>query len=134
MVSNFVVDNLTSDYGDVILYNERAQGKDADALCSLSFMYYVNKFKAFRQRGQTPPKILVAVLNNCVGHNKSQVVMQFFALLSILFYEKVVVIYLIPGHSHNTADRIIAWCRNAMKGKNFFTPMPIVDAVNRLRC
>ena len=83
MVSNFVVADITSDCGDVIFYDERAQWKDVDALCSLRFMYHVNKFKAFRQRVQTPPKILVVLLDNCVGQNKSQVVMQFFALLSI---------------------------------------------------
>ena len=133
MVSNFVVADITGDCGDVIFYDERAQGKDANALCSLRFVYHVRKFQACRQQGRTPPKILVLVLDNCVGQNKSQVVMQFFALLSILFYEKVVCIYLIPGHSHNTADRIVAWCRNAMKGKNFFTPMAIVDAVNEVK-
>jgi hypothetical protein len=55
---------------------------------------------------------------------------QFIALLSITFYTTVVLIYLIPRHSHNIADLIVAWCRNAMKGKNFYTPMAIVKAVN----
>jgi hypothetical protein len=59
--------------------------------------------------------------------------MQFFALLSITFYTKVVLIYLIRGHSQNTADRIVAWCRNAMKGKNFYTPMAIVEAITQVK-
>lgn len=41
--------------------------------------------------------------------------------------------YLILGHSHNTADWVIAWCRNAMKGKNFYFPMAIVEAVNEVK-
>jgi len=56
--------------------------------------------------------------------------MQFFALLSIMFYTKVVLIDLILGHSHNIADRIVMWCHNAMKGKNFYTLMAIVEAIN----
>jgi hypothetical protein len=59
--------------------------------------------------------------------------MQFFTMLSITFYIKVVLIYLIPKHSHNTANRIIMSCCNAMKGKNFYTLMAIVEAVNQVK-
>jgi hypothetical protein len=59
--------------------------------------------------------------------------MQFFTLLSITFYTKVVLIYLIPGHSHNTANQIVTWCRNVMKGKNFCIPMAIVEAINQVK-
>jgi len=31
------------------------------------------------------------------------------------------------------ADQIIAWCRNAMKGKNFYIPMAIVEVVNQVK-
>jgi hypothetical protein len=84
-------------------------------------------------RKQATPKILVVIFNNCVGQNKSQIVMQFFTLLSITCYTKIMLIYLIPGHSHNIADRIIAWCHNAMKGKNFYTPMAIIEAINHVK-
>jgi hypothetical protein len=40
MVSNFVVVDHTSDNVDVFFYEERVQGKDADALCNLRFMYH----------------------------------------------------------------------------------------------
>jgi len=56
--------------------------------------------------------------------------MQFFAMLSIVFYLKVVLLYLIPGHSHNAADRVVAWCRNKMRGRNYYTPADIVSDVN----
>jgi uncharacterized membrane protein required for colicin V production len=85
------------------------------------------------ERKQVTPKILVVILDNYVGQNKSQLVMQFFALLSIMFYIKVVLIYLIPKHSHNIADQIVAWCCNAMKGKNFYTPMAIIKAINQFK-
>jgi hypothetical protein len=79
------------------------------------------------------PKTLLVILNNYVGQNKVQLVMQFFVLLSILFYSKVMLVYLIPGHSHNIVDRVITWCRNAMKGKNFYSLMAIVEAGNEVK-
>jgi hypothetical protein len=42
-------------------------------------------------------------------------------------------VYLIQGHSHNTADRVIVWCHNAMKGKNFYFLMAIVEAINEVK-
>jgi len=102
------------------------------ATCGLCTIYS-NKFKMMLERKQVTSKIMVVILDNCVEQNKSQLVMQFFALLSIMFYTKVVLIYLIPWHSHNSADWIIAWCCNAMKGKNFYTPMVIVEAINQVK-
>jgi quinolinate synthase len=67
MVSNFVVVNFTSDSANVLFYDKRAQGKDADALCSLRFMYHSNKFKTTLERKQVTPKILLVILDNCVG-------------------------------------------------------------------
>jgi hypothetical protein len=85
------------------------------------------------ERKHATPKILEVILDNCVRHNKLQLVMQFFAILSIMFYSKVVLIHLIPGHSQNTIDQIVAWCCNAMKGKNFYILMVIVEVVNQVK-
>jgi hypothetical protein len=133
MVLNFIVVDFTNNSADVLFYDERAQGKDADALCNLQFTYHSNKFKTMLECKQAMPKILVVILDNYIEQNKSQLVMQFFTLLSITFYIKVVFIYLIPRHSHNTTDWIITWCHNAMKGKNFYTPMAIIEAINQVK-
>ncbi len=133
MELNFMVTDLTSNNTDVFFYDERTQGKNVDALCSLRFTYHLEKFKTLLSRKIAMPKILLVILNNYVGQNKLQLVMQFFTLLSILFYSKVVLVYLIPGHSHNIVDRVIAWCHNVMKGKNFYSPMAIVEAVNEVK-
>jgi hypothetical protein len=37
------------------------------------------------------------------------------------------------GHYHNIADRIVTWWCNAMKGKKFYTPMAIIEAVNKVK-
>jgi hypothetical protein len=62
------------------------------------------------------PKIVVVILDNCVEENKSQLVMQFLAMLSITFYTKVVLIYLILGHSHNTANWIVTLLQPHFEG------------------
>ena len=93
-VSNFVIADMSRHKNVITFYDERAQGKGADALCSLRFSYH----RELARQGNLP-EILVVILDNCVGQNKSQCVMRFFAMLSILFYKKVVLIYLIPGHS-----------------------------------
>jgi hypothetical protein len=133
MVSNFLVIDLTNNNINVFFYDERAQGKDVDALFSLQFTYHLEKFKMLLSRKIGMPKILLVILNNCVIQNKLQLVMEFFALLSILFYSKVMLVYLIPRHSHNIANRVIAWCCNVMKGKNLYSPMVIVEAVNEVK-
>jgi len=66
MVSNFVIIDLTSDNADALFYDEWAQSKDVDVLCSLWFTYHSNKFKTMFKRMQVTPKILVVILDNCV--------------------------------------------------------------------
>ncbi|CAM6025609.1 unnamed protein product [Sphagnum balticum] len=67
MVSNFVVVDFTNDSADMLFYDEQVSGKDADALCNLRFPYHSNNFKTMLERKQTTPKILVVILNNCIG-------------------------------------------------------------------
>jgi hypothetical protein len=70
MVSNFVVVDLISNNSDVFFYDEWAQGKDVDALCSLQFTYHLEKFKTLLNRKIVMPKTLLVILNNCVDQNK----------------------------------------------------------------
>ncbi|CAM6017353.1 unnamed protein product [Sphagnum balticum] len=71
MVSNFVVVDLTSNNNDVFFYDERTQGKDADALCSLRFTYHLEKFKTLLSCKIAMPKSLFVILDNYVNQNKS---------------------------------------------------------------
>jgi hypothetical protein len=133
MVLNSVVVDLTNNNIIVFFYDERAQGKDVDALCSLRFTYHLEKFKTLLSCKITMPETLLVILDNCVNQNKSQLVMQFFVLLSIMSYSKVVLVYLILGHSHNITDQVITWCHNAMKGKKFYSPMAIIEVINEVK-
>jgi hypothetical protein len=57
----------------------------------------------------------------------------FYALLSLLFYDNVALLFLILGHSHNQADHVVAWCRNQMRAQNLYTPSTIVSEFNTIK-
>ena len=105
MAYNFVIADIGSGENHVYFYDERGQGKGADALCSLRLRYHLRKVEQYSKTG-TLPKLCMSLLDNCVGQNKSQNVMM-FASLSLLFYETVVFMYFLPGHTHMHPDRVV---------------------------
>jgi hypothetical protein len=97
-------------------------------------LYHVSTFQRNARNGIVPAEICLSLLDNCVGQNKSKVVLIFFAMLSVVFpYKKVVLCFLLPGHSHNIADRVVAWCRRAVSGINLYTPSQLVDETNKVK-
>jgi hypothetical protein len=105
----FVISQITR-FGakhKLVLYDERAAGKDADALCSLRLNHYMNQYILDRdlKRLHLRPKFLFVVLDNCVGQNKSQYVLMLFAAITVLgLYDRVILHFLEPGHSHGSPD------------------------------
>lgn len=89
--------------------------------------------EGYRVRGVEVPHFLVNILDNCVGQNKSNVVMKFFALISLLLFEKVVLLYLIPGHSHMKANRVVAWCKRAIGGLNIYCPIEVAKVCDSVK-
>lgn len=54
-----------------------------------------------------------------MGQNKSQVVMQFFCMLQLLFYpDGLMLHYLAAGHGKMACDRVVAVCRQTMRKKS----------------
>ena len=86
-------------------------------MCSMRLRYHLQQHKK-REQASVDAELLAVLLDNCVGQNKSNAVLQFFCLLGLLFYPKVALVFLIPGHSHMIADRVVVWCRRAIRGKN----------------
>ena len=62
--------------------------------------------------------------------------MMFASFLSVILYETVALFYCLPGHTHMVPDRIVAYCKNAIKDLNLYTLDQIseicskVDTVN----
>ena len=129
---NFVVSDITSGENHVFYYDERHQGKGANALCSLRMRYHLNKTRESRAKGVTQ-KLSMCLLDNCVGQNKSQLVMKFFCMLSIIFYETVALLFFLPGHSHMIPDRVVAYCKYAVKTLNLYTLGQIAEECNKIK-
>ena len=132
MTYNFIIADITSGENNVFVYDERHQGKGGNALCSLRFRYHLTKWHCLPSKGQAP-KVCLILLDNCVGQNKSQVVMKFMCLLSILFYETVALMFFLPGLTHMVADRVVANCKNSIKNLNLFSLGQITAEFNRVR-
>ena len=132
MTYNFVIADVTTGENNVFVYDERHQGKGGDALCSLRLRYHLRKWHFLSSKGQAP-KVCMILLDNCVGQNKSQVVMKFMCLLSILFYETVALMFFLPGHTHMVADRVVANCKKSIKNLNLYSLGQIADEFNGVR-
>ena len=76
---NFIISDLTTGLNKVFIYDERAMGKGCDALCSLRWLYHVRLYIASRDSGMLSdfPDTLYIIMDNCVGQNKSQVLVKF---------------------------------------------------------
>jgi hypothetical protein len=132
----FLVCSLSEGINHVFVYDERAMGKDCDALCSLRFLYHFRRYLEARASDSlnSQPKILFLTLDNCVGQNKSQAVMMFFCFLSLFFYtEKVVVLFLRSGHSHMPPDRAWSHGKKSFWKKDLYLPVDAVECMNNVR-
>lgn len=131
MIQNFVIANINDNKNHVLLYDERGQDKGADCLCSLRIRYHIMQRDRYNDAAKKP-SVSISILDNCIGQNKSNLVMKFNAMLSLLFYSKVVLLYLISGHSHMIADRIVAWIKAAIRGKNIYCPQDLAKECNNV--
>ena len=131
----FVMSNVTR-FGtkhQLYIYDERAAGKDGDALCSLRFDYYMREYIQQRDNNELEKRAryLFVILDNCVGQNKSNAVLKMFSLLTVIgLYDGIILHYLESGHSHGTPDVGIAHAKRALKGDNYMVPEEIVSDMN----
>jgi hypothetical protein len=125
----FVVSGISTGLShSIVLYDETAMGKDADALCSLRLWFHLLQVP----RGRMRPTMWYDVRDNCVGQNKSQAVLMFDCFLSITLYEKVAVQYLVSGHSHMPSDRDWAHAKGCLKNKDLFLPQDMAELISQV--
>ena len=48
-------------------------------------------------------------------------------------YKRVMIIYLIPGHSLMIADRVVAWVKRSLTRKDIFIPCQLLKAVDGVK-
>ena len=131
----FVLSNFINGKNHVYLYDERAMGKNADALCTLPFIYHMRMHEEARvaKRLLSEPDTLYIIMDNCVGQNKSQAVLMFMLFLSQLFYKRVVCHYLVSGHSHMCPDRVVSHAKRSIGINNVYHPAGLVEKMNTVR-
>jgi hypothetical protein len=81
----FVISSLSSGKNYVYAYDERAMGKDCNALCSLRFAHHLrvqNDSNHSPRQSIDGERILYLVMDNCVGQNKSKILFMFYSFLS----------------------------------------------------
>jgi len=64
-----MIAEITNSTNNIYFYDERAQGKYGNALCSLRMAYHLTKTES--------TTISLDLLDNCVGQNKSNTPMMF---------------------------------------------------------
>jgi hypothetical protein len=137
LIFMFVVCNLSDSDNCIYLYDERAQGKDCEALCNLRFRYHLELYHKRLDAGLTEEDlmkiVLYLIMDNCVGQNKSQVVLKFYLFLSLVFYDSVVAHYNISGHSHMANDVTTAHAKGPLKRENIFDPKVIADRMSTVK-
>ena len=133
MINLYVQSDISRGENKIMLYDERTMGKDKNALCSLRLKYHVESFQRCLREGRQQPELYISIRDNCVGQNKSNVTLQFDCLMSLSFYKRVMIIYLIPGHSHMLPDRVVAWAKRSLYHKNLYHPDDIVKEINNVK-
>lgn len=74
MLQDFMIADRIS---NVYLYDEHLMGKDEDALCNLRMMNHLDLL--LRHTFESMSKVLIVIMDNCVGQNKSQLSWRFFS-------------------------------------------------------
>ena len=95
----------------VIMHDKRLIGKDKDVLSLLRMKYHIENAERCAYKGWAQPEVHISIRDNCVGQNKSNATMQFDCFMAMFFYKRVIIIYLIPGHSYMIADRVVIWVK-----------------------
>ena len=132
ILHNFISCDITAGVHRVMLYDERSQGKGCDAVCSMRLGLQL-KLNERRVKQGTEAKMCMTLLDNCVGQNKSQAVMQFYAMIQLIFYPQLACLYLKSGHSHMVADRVVGWTKGILQGKNLYHPLEIAAIMSKVR-
>eukprot|EP01038_Epipyxis_sp_PR26KG_P018208 gene18208-25613_t len=130
MLNLYVMSDISRNEQNVFVYDERLMGKDKDALCSLRMAFHIKSRNKCLALGVVPPKVFISIRDNCVGQNKSNVTLKLECFLSMSFYERVLIIYLIPGHSHMLPDRVVSWVKKFLAQRNLYSPQCIVAGEN----
>ena len=128
----FNICNLITKQNSIFLYDERASGKGGNAVCSMRWIYHTRLIQQILNLGNIAPEMVIKVMDNCSGQNKSNITSMFDCLLSVLLYKRVANFYLLPGHSHMRADQVVGLCKKSLNKKDLFIPEQVASAMSEV--
>eukprot|EP00732_Lithocolla_globosa_P001247 Lithocolla_globosa_v1_NODE_586_length_3676_cov_4.989506.p1 type:complete len:526 gc:universal NODE_586_length_3676_cov_4.989506:2205-628(-) len=130
---HFIACDCTTGINHVYVYDERTAGKGGNETNSLRWYHYTRLIQQYINEGKQPPRFLLRVCDNCSGQGKSRKTSKFDALLPLLLFDRVGVLFLIPGHSHMKADRVAAWINRSIKNLNIYLPSDLITQYNGVK-
>jgi len=75
---------------------------------------------------------LVIIFDNCVGQNKNNTVIKLVSYLTEMgYFKKVTFVFLIVGHTKNTADRMFNLLKIDYRRQNLYTMEQLEDSLDR---
>jgi hypothetical protein len=91
----FFITNMTTGQNYVYLYDERAQGKNAEALCNLRIRYHIKILNEnYTGKNKLIPRILYTIMDNCVGTICINIsVLILLLILMIIILKSILYIY-----------------------------------------
>lgn len=72
----------------------------------------------------------ISMRDKCVVQNKSNVTKKYACFQSLIFYQRAIIIFLLPGHSHMAADIAITHAKTPLKLKNLFHRSDSVNVIS----
>ena len=132
---SYIISDMLTGFNRMYTYDERSMGRNLDSICSIRFLHHM---RLYLEKRSAPgnciqPEILYVIMDDSVGPEKSQEGLMFFALLSLLFYKKVICHYLPKSHSHMCADKVISCIRKRIGATiNEFHPTGLIQKINEV--
>lgn len=112
----------------VHLIDNRISLKSGHLFCTMRYRF----FQWIARTREKLPDFYWGVRDNLVKENKSMQVLYFFIMMTVLLNMKGgCACYLLPGHSHNAADRYGALAKNTLKFKNLFTIQQVASCMRQ---
>ena len=113
------------------VYEEGVAGCGGDAVSSLLFKNLKESGLIDPTKG--PAKLLVAAFDNCAGQNKNNFVLRMLCLYLVEkgFFEKVIGLFLVKGHTQNPCDHGFNTLKKDYRKQNLETFQELMVALNR---
>ena len=120
--------NSLKDHLHAYMYSEAEGGKGGNEVETLIMKYLFNKGYL---DGITQLDLTI-IMDNCSGQNKNNYVLRLPAYLTMKkYFERVQIVFLVAGHTKNTADRLFNLLKIDYRKENIFSLSKLIRVCNQ---